>query len=81
MLGKIQKFLKSKHKFDKKLSWEDQFEILTNDYNNLKESAQNDDQQQIREALVQLLVELIKFSNTKDIQLEELLKTDFNLNI
>jgi hypothetical protein len=80
MINKVQKFLKSKHKFDRKLSIDDELENLTNSFNNMKESAKTEDPDKVRNAFGQFLVELIKFANNNDILIEDVLTKDLGFN-
>ncbi len=79
-LKKIQKYLFNKHKFDRKLEARDIIENQTILYNDFKVAVKSDSKEKIRDSLGDLLVELLKFSNTKDIDWTELFKEKVKLN-
>ncbi len=79
-LKKIQKYLFNKHKFDRKLEVRDIIENQTILYNDFKVAVKSDSKEKIRDSLGDLLVELLKFSNTKDIDWTELFKEKVKLN-
>ncbi len=81
MLDKVQRFLKSKHKYDKKLELKDQFELLTKDLNNLHANTKAGISVEIRQSLGTLLIELIKFENTQNIDLLELFQKDLKFSV
>lgn len=81
MLDKVQRFLKSKHKYDKKLELKDQFELLTKDLNNLYANTKAGISLEIRQSLGTLLIELIKFANTQNIDLLELFQKDLKFSV
>ena len=71
-VAKLQKFLKNKHKFDKK---SDIFEIVEQFdavYGRLKQAVKEDADPAIRSTLSNFLVTLLKYANTKEISLDEL---------
>jgi DNA-binding transcriptional MerR regulator len=72
-LEKIQKFLKTKHKFDKKPEITDEFELLNEKLQDLKRGMQTKDSDAIKKKVGTLLVELIKFSNNHDLDLNDIL--------
>ena len=79
-LKKIQKYLFNKHKFDRKLEVRDIIENQTILYNDFKVAVKSENKEKIRDSLGDLLVELLKFSNTKDIDWTELFKEKVKLN-
>ena len=81
MLDKVQRFLKSKHKYDKKLELKDQFELLSKELNNLQLNAKSGISTEIRQSLGTLLIDLIKFANTQNIDLVELFQKDLKFSV
>lgn len=79
-LGKIQKYLHNKHKFDRKLDTRDLLEQQDILYNDFKAAIKSNNSTNIRETLGNLLVELLKYSNTKEIDWTDLLKEKVKLN-
>ncbi len=72
-LEKIQKFLKTKHKFDKKPDPTEEFEVLTEKLQDLKRGMQTKDLDAIKKKVGNLLVELMKFCNNHDLDLNDIL--------
>jgi len=81
MLDKVQRFLKAKHKYDKKLELKDQFDIFTKDLINLQMNTKSGISAEIRQSLGTLLVDLIKFANTQNIDLVELFQKDLKFSV
>ncbi len=79
-LKKIQKYLFNKHKFDRKLEMRDIIENQTILHNDFKVAVKSENKEKIRDSLGDLLVELMKFSNTKNIDWTELFKEKVKLN-
>jgi len=79
MIEKLQRFLKNKHKFDRKLQMYEVLEILDNSYKTFRDAVNSDNKEDARNALSNLLVEIIKYCNTKDIEIQKILEEDFNL--
>lgn len=78
MVEKLQRFLKNKHKFDHKIDIKDLLEIFDNKYNAFRASVKSDDKEAIKTNLIPLLIEILKYLNTKDIGLDELLEKQMN---
>jgi uncharacterized FlaG/YvyC family protein len=81
MIDKVQRFLKAKHKYDKKPELKDQFELFTKDLNNLLANTKSGISTEIRQSLGTLLVDLIKYANTQNIDLVELFQKDLKFSV
>ena len=71
-IAKLQKFLKNKHKFDKKSDMYEIVEQFDAVYGGFKQAVKDDADPAIRSTLSSFLVTLLKYANTKDISLDEL---------
>ena len=71
-IAKLQKFLKNKHKFDKKFDMYEIVEQFDAAYGGFKQAIKDDAVPAIRSTLSNFLVVLLKYANTKDISLDEL---------
>jgi len=80
MIEKLQSFLKKKHKFDKKLDMYDILEILDMNFKAFRGAVKSEEIENAKKSLSSLLVGIIKYCNTRDIDIEEVIKADFNLD-
>ena len=76
---KLERFLKNLHKFDKKLDLTQQLEVLDGSFDKLLRAIKSENKEKIAMALREHIIELINYSNTKDISLDEELEKGFNL--
>ena len=79
MIEKLQRFLKNKHKFDKKLDMYDILEILDMNFTAFRGAVKSEEIENVKKSLSNLLVGIIKYCNTRNIDIEEIIKADFNL--
>jgi len=79
MIEKLQRFLKNKHKFDKKLDMYDILEILDKNFSAFRGAVKSEELENVKKSLSNLLVGIIKYCNTRDIDIEDVIKEDFNL--
>ena len=79
MIEKLQKFLKNKHKFDRKLDMYDILEILDKNFNAFRGAVKSEEIENVKSSLSSLMVGIIKYCNTRDIDIQEIIKADFNL--
>ena len=79
MIEKLQRFLKKKHKFDKKLDMYDILEILDKNYNAFRGAVKSEELENVKKSLSSFLVGIIKYCNSRDIDIQEVIKEDFNL--
>ncbi|QEE15126.1 hypothetical protein DSAG12_00949 [Promethearchaeum syntrophicum] len=79
MIEKLQSFLKKKHKFDKKLDMYDILEILDMNFNAFRGAVKSEEIENVKKSLSNFLVGIIKYCNTRDINIQEVIKEDFNL--
>lgn len=79
MIEKLQRFLKNKHKFDRKLDMYDILELLDNTFKNFREAVKSEEKEDVKKALSHLLVEIIKYCNSRNIEIQKILEEDFNL--
>lgn len=81
-IDKLQKFLKTKHKFDKKLSIDERWETLDEYFSRIKNLDKNNaDVEEIKEQTASFLVEFIKFLNEKDIELIDIFKNTLGFGL
>ena len=81
MLDKVQHFLKNKHKFDRKLDSREQIEAFNLVCNRYKDAIRSENVTLIRQAMALLLVDMIKYANSKNINLSELIQSEFKINL
>ena len=79
MIEKLQRFLKNKHKFDRKLDMYEILELLDTNFKNFRDAVKSEEKEDVKKALSHLLVELIKYCNSRDIEIQKILEEDFNL--
>ncbi len=79
MIEKLQRFLKNKHKFDRKLDMYEILELLDTNFKNFRDAVKSEEKEDVKKALFHLLVELIKYCNSRDIEIQKILEEDFNL--
>ncbi len=79
MIEKLQRFLKNKHKFDKKLDIYDVLEILDKNFTAFRGAVKSEELENVKKSLSNLIVGIIKYCNTRNIDIEEIIKADFNL--
>ena len=79
MIEKLQRFLKNKHKFDRKLDMYEILELLDNNFKNFREAVKSEEKEDVKKALSQFLVEIIKYCNSRDIEIQKIVEDDFNL--
>ncbi len=80
-LEKYQKFLKNKHKFDATPGKEETVARMEHVFGQLKEGILKDDPVVYRRNIAQLVEEILKFENTKDIDFLQLLDEELNLTV
>ena len=77
-IEKLQKFLKSKYKFEK-VDIRDRVEELDEAYENFKGAIQSDeDLTTIRTTLSNFMLAILRYANTKEISLNSLAEDHFN---
>ena len=79
MIEKLQRFLKNKHKFDKKLDMYESLEALDLNYKTFKEAVKSEEKKDVKKALSNFMVEIIKCCNSRDIEIQKIMEEDFNL--
>lgn len=79
VVGKLQKFLKNLHKFDKPKELFDWLEDFREHYERFIEAVKADDPERIKKRMRELIIELINYANTKDIDISELLREGLNI--
>ena len=79
MIEKLQKFLKNKHKFDRKLDMYDILEILDKNFTAFRAAVKSEEIEHVRKSLSNFMVGIIKYCNSRDIDIQEVIKEDFNL--
>ena len=79
MIEKLQKFLKNKHKFDRKLDMYEILELLDINYKDFREAVKSEEIEHAKKSLSRLMVEIIKYCNSRDIEIQKVLQEDFNL--
>lgn len=79
MIEKLQRFLKNKHKFDKKLDMYEILEALDLNYNTFKEAVKSEEKKDVKKAISNFMVEIIKYCNSRDIEIQKIMEEDFNL--
>jgi len=79
MIEKLQRFLKNKHKFERKLDIYEILELLDTKYKNFREAVNSEKKDDVKKALSNFMVEMIKYCNSRDIEIQKILEEDFNL--
>ena len=79
MIEKLQRFLKNKHKFEKKLDMYEILELLDTKYKTLREAVKSEEKQDVKKAISNFMVEMIKYCNSRDIEIQKIMEEDFNL--
>ena len=79
MIEKLQKFLKNKHKFDRKLDMFDILELLDNNFNAFRAAVKSEEMEHVKSSLSSFMVGIIKYCNSRDIIIADVIKADFNL--
>ena len=79
MIEKLQRFLKNKHKFERKLDMYEILELLDTKYKNFREAVNSEEKENVKKALSHFIVEIIKYCNSRDIEIQKIMEEDFNL--
>ncbi len=79
MIKKLQRFLKNKHKFDRKLDMYEILELLDASFKTFREAVKSEEKEDIKKALSHFMVEMIKYCNSRNIEIQKILEEDFNL--
>ena len=79
MIEKLQRFLKNKHKFERKLDMYEILEALDVSYKNFREAVNSEKKEDVKKALSHFIVEIIKYCNSRDIEIQKIVEEDFNL--
>lgn len=78
---KVQRYLKNRYKFDKKLDARDLAELFDVKYKNFKDALKSSEKEKIRLHLAAFLEEILKYLNAVDMDLGELLQTELKINV
>ena len=79
MIEKLQRFLKNKYKFDRKLDMYEILELLDNNFKNFREAVKSEEKEDVKKAISNFMVEMIKYCNSRDIEIQKIMEADFNL--
>lgn len=80
MLKKLQHFLKNKYKFEKAPDTRDVIEGIQKLSNDLTGAIKSDNVPVLKTTMTNMIIEMIKVANRKDIDVENLLQELYNLN-
>ena len=76
---KLERFLKNLHKFDKKLDLTQQLEVLNGSFDKLIQAIKSENKEKIAMTLREHIIELMNYSNTTEVSLDDELEKGFNL--
>ena len=74
---KFQKYLKAKHKFDK-FNLQDTVENLEDHFIAIMTAVKKENSMQIKQVLKPFVIDLLKLMNANDIEIDDLLKGEYN---